>query len=1126
MPLNIDLRGPCRFHLSLLLVFLLLPHCICGAKPVKKPKKVIDTKVPRDQKKSQEGNVPDLSGRGNVASSPVVVDALWQETLVALGSANATESLRLLRMCIVGGVEKPQAEKHLHSLLASFSREIIADRDLKNMKEIELTELMQLHRDICGLTISNSSDWLFLMQLSKAFSRPDNFIFSGQALLDRLEAGMPLLPDQAWPEILQSLEASLKKDEQVLYRLQLVKILASMEETAEKYRSALEDARLLAEAKAIKVLGLAEVAIAVGDFEVAKTHLDQVKAFDPGYSGLDVLYRKLELAGKIHKLLAKGSEELRNQKFAEAVNACNDVLKLDPGNIFARNLLQQIEEARGRVIGRSVSTDDRHALRLRRIEADLRKAEKEQDYQQIRLLIKEMLMIRSDLATFSERLEQVEQEIALSRLYADDRLREAEKLFSESDYSALRFFLNRNPGLMSSVERMIQVGEMRLLANFYTSYLEPAELKIAAEELQKKARQSFAASFVLMKLALADNNMTDARKHYQAARELNPQFAGLRWPGWLLWIHGEGRPVVVVFMIIVLFFLIKAIGPMFAWFESTYWLRTRILARIFPSLALRSLEGCFGTFKDNRDREKLFRMLIKCSIACGDKKKSARYAENLLELIPNDTAALDVLVPQWLAMADVSDERLAVMVGYAARSSDKPEVIEKTGQLIKRSRNISVEQIEFLKLYIGRFPEDLEMMQVIGKSLLEIPALEMPDSAIAMIEVAWRHTESDELWWSLWRLLMFCGRFDQAVQITREVMDKGKPVTPSALLEVYDRDIYADLRQVMSLLNLFDEKKVTEAARTVKRFRYFNPAMSSEILQILDGLCREGNADLVAAAREAADHVRARSRASAPVIEKMLAMQPVVFHQAGLAPDNSAADQHLPGADEVPVKECGTESGEISDQSVRDAGQAESALTGSSGDIDAEEPADEEGMTYTGSGSTKEVDNAAAAPVIAVPAEFDTQECAPAFSFAKINQTAADFEADDVISIGDLLANVSSPGARQEVYAAPPAEPLLTQTLPEISPENMGVSAVSQEPESEDKSMPLADSVFEPYEVKKEELIADSLPNDAEAVKIGEVRRRLFAELDSLQSPEMTSENWQDSLRRPADRSRLFAELD
>lgn len=1117
MPWNSSLRDACRLCAYLLITFLLVPHLVSGAKPAKKPKKVIDTNVIKDQKNSRESKSPSASSHSVVASTTVVVDALWQETLVALESVNATDSLRLLRLCIVGGVEKIPAEKHLHSMLASISREIIADRDLKTLNENELNELLQLHREICGLTSSNSTDWLFLMQLTRIFTRPDNFIINGQALLDRLEAGMPLLPDQAWSELLQSLEASLRKDEQVLYRLQLVKILSGMEETAEKYRSALEDTKLLAEAKAIKVLGLAEVAIAVGDFDVARIHLDQVKAFDSAYSGLDVLYRKLELAGKIHKLLTKASEELRNQKFAESVNSCNDVLKLDANNIFARNILQQIEEARGRVIGRSVSADDRQTLRLRRIEAELRKAEKEQDYQEIRQLIKEMLIIRSDLATFSERLEQVEQEIALSRLYADDRLREAEKLFNQSDYSALRFFLNRNPGLMSSLERMIQVGEMRLLANYFTSYLEPAELKVAAEELQKKAKQSFAASFVLMKLALADNKMNDARTHYLAARELNPNFAGLRWPGWLLWVHGEGRPAVVVLMIVVLFFLIKAIGPMFAWFESTYWLRTGILAKIFPSLALRSLEGCFGAFKDNRDREKLFRMLIKCSIACGDQKKSVRYAENLLELIPNDTAALDVLVPQWLSLSEAGDERLALLVGYATSSAEKSEVIEKTGQLIKRSNKIRVEQIEFLKLYISKFPEDLEMMQIIGKSLLEIPAAEMPDSAIAMIEVAWRRTESDELWWSLWRLLMFCGRFDQAVQITREVMDKGKPVTPSALLEVYDRDIYADLRQVMSLLNLFDEKKVAEAAKTVKRFRYFNHGMTVEILQTLDGLCREGNSDLVSAAREAADHVRARSKASAIAIEKLQAMRPVVLPQTQPGQDNSVDDPHSAGSHEIPAQENKAEVTESFNQSGLEDSPADVGLISASGNGYPEESAAGENTNNTDSVSTKEFDELADSPAPAVLSAIDTQEDLPAFSFTKINQTAADLEADDVISIGDLLANVSNTSIRQEVWAVPSAEPALSQFLPDM---------VSEEPQVVKNDLLQSDSIVEHHEVDKEEFVADPLLNDAEAVKINEVRRQLFAELDSLQSPEMASEQWQDSLRRPANRSRLFAELD
>jgi len=892
-----------------------------------------------------------------------IEDALWKDTVAAFENGSFDDSLRLLRLCLIGDIETRQAEKMMVSLLASAAADLIDNRELSKLSDSEIDSVFNFYREIASLKNSETEDWLRLLKVTLLMKKDDQFILSGLAFLDRIDQGMPVKPVDEFIDLVKRLEAKLIKDEQVLYRLQISRIFSSIEQTADEYATKLPSAQLEAEAKAIKILGMAEVAIAVGELDTAKRYLDQVRAFDKNYSGLAELYKKIEQTHRIHKMLAEASDAMRNKQFEDAVKLCNDVLKIDADNIFATNMLQQIKDASERKSDNTGSAGDIVALKVRRLESDLRKAEKEQDYSQIRQLLKELLMLKSDLPEHRQRLQEIEKEITLSRLHADERFKIAVGLYKREEYQQLRFFLNRNPGLMSSMERLFEIWEMRLMANFHTGHLEPVQLRDSASDLKKKSQNSFAASYVLMRLALAENRLEEARGHYNDARKIDARFIGLKWPGWILWMHGEGRPLVVIVVIVLLFLLVNLIRPAFGWFESTYWRRTAMLAKIFPSLALKSLEGCFGVVKDGPEREKLFRMLISCSISCKDNVKAKKYAENLLEMKGEDSQALDVLVPEWLKNAEVSDEKLLIICGYCVKNHEQKNLVEKAGVLLKGSNKIEAGHIEFLKHYIRHVPDDIEMMDLAGKSLLEIPVLEMPESAIAMIDTAWRRTDSDELWWSLWRTLMFCGSFDQAIQITLEVLEKRKPVLPKALLEVFDRYVAGELRHVVDLMSVYDEKKVLEAVKAVRKFRYFNEKMAEEALQIVDSLAREENHQLANAAKESADHIRARSKLSIIAVNKLLAMD-VAADIKPLSVDDGQADNNAYCNDENSNDAISTSEENFSFEAINAAANSEedvfsvSDLISSAGSFedndDFEQDSAEEALAENG---LKEINN-------------------------------------------------------------------------------------------------------------------------------------------------------------------------
>ncbi|PKL47545.1 MAG: hypothetical protein CVV42_12485 [Candidatus Riflebacteria bacterium HGW-Riflebacteria-2] len=582
-----------------------------------------------------------LLSAGLALASSTEDDSLWVEAELAVKSGNRSESLRLLRLCVLGRLNLPDSELILRQTLASETADICSGRPVTELTSDELGEFHRLQSEICGLGVADAGDWLLLMKASMAMPGSQNLIVSGQAFLDAVHDGLPVAISQDWRDILAKLDIELVRDEQVLYRLQIAQIFAGLAPESKALQQKLDDARLVADAKAVKILRFAEVEMALGNLSSARACLDRVRNFDPTYSGLDEMYRLLERAERIDKILVQANDALIRKSFDEAKRYADEVFSLDPNNFFARRVVEQVEEARQRPVGAALKEADRVQLKIRRLEAELRVAEKEEDLLKMSLCLREILMLKNDPA-YALKLADVDEEIAFSRLKSEERFAEAEILFRKGEYAKLRLFLNRNPGLMNSLETLVQIWEMRLMVNFVTGYIDSAQLRAAALEIKRRAGRSFYASYVLMRLDLAENKFAAAREHYKVAAELKPGDVSLRWPGLLLWVHGDGRPVAVIVLLVVFLLLIKLIVPFFSWFESTYWWRITLLSKVFPSLAIGSLESCFGSVYERSKRITLFTLLMKSCYRVGKYDKALLYAENLLELVPGCASALEI----------------------------------------------------------------------------------------------------------------------------------------------------------------------------------------------------------------------------------------------------------------------------------------------------------------------------------------------------------------------------------------------------------------------------------------------------------------------------------------------------
>jgi len=655
-------------------MLLASPLAAAKAKPAT-PKNQTDTKLaPGNQKPAAETE----SGKTSPESSarPEIKDSLWQQALAAIEAGRSIEAKTLLRLCQRGKVQVPEAEKLLRGFLASDTVKITGGKPFTALSVSELEALLLLQNEICDFRTATGEDWRQLLDIAAVLPGGQQLIVAAQALLDRIAGGLPIKLDPDWVSRFKDLEKKMTAKTQVLYRLQIIEILATNPTTAAEYRAKLEDMRILARANAVRILGQADVAMAHGDLDLAKKLIGQVREFDRQYPGLDRAGQRLAKTSEIQRLIGLAGVAMRERTFLEAKRLCGEIQKIDANNAFARNMVQQIDEisSRGSIV-KVDSAEARVALAVRRHEGELRLAEQDQDALRIRTALKDLLLLKADNSTWIARLAEIENQIAVSGFNAEESFKQAQALFKEGRYEELRLLLNRNPGLMNSVDTMIQAWEMRLMANYYTGRQEAAELRDSANAIIARAGQSFFASFVLMKLDIADNRIIDARVHYQNAVKINPAYPGLRWPGWLLWAQGEGRPAVVVVLIIVFFVLIQLLRPAFAFYESTYWFRVSLLARIFPSLALRSLEGCFGIYRDTSDRIKLFRLLVRCSNSIGDKKKVAMYAANLQELVPNDPLARSagVAAPAAAGMQSQSVEQPAEYSGSADASTETPD---------------------------------------------------------------------------------------------------------------------------------------------------------------------------------------------------------------------------------------------------------------------------------------------------------------------------------------------------------------------------------------------------------------------------------------------------------------------
>ena len=820
---------------------------------------------------------------------------LFTDAEKIINSGDIEKGIDKLEQCIRLKINADYAEDLLATVYASKTANIIGNRKLDELDDNELLSLEKIYLKIVSLNSAYKEDWLKCFKLLEFQKKNTELALTAQRLLVKLRKLPKEKFSQEWLELFTKLEKLYDKDEFIVFRYQLLRILLVNKVNRKENLKKLKDLKIIIKARLKSLIDKIDVALTIREISRARKLLGQLIYFSPRHSELPKIKKRFKKAYKVNLELKKAREALRNKKHVVATKHCKKVLKDDPSNPVAKNLLAEIARAKTITVSRKLTSNDRFILKKRRMIADLAEAEKEQDILKIKKSLEDLVFLGADENNYRLKLAEIEQEILASRTESEIRFRDAEKLFNAKKWQELYFFLNRNPGLMSSVEKLIKVWEMKLMSNYHLGKLDKAEIEQSANTIISKAKDSFYANFILMKLALADNKFEEAKKYYDIANNAKPGHPDLKIPGQILWVRGEGKVWAIIVLLIGLFISIKLIKPVFKWYESTYWTRIGILKHIFPSFALRSLEKCFGSVTSD-ERPVLFQNLIWCSLKVKDTAKTLRYAEMLLDISPRDKTAIEIIAKDYLKRPNLDEEQLQLVVNYSLANLEDNDTFAQVGDRIKRAGTVTIAQVDFLNHYVSRFEDDIEMMELIGNSFLSISASDISDSALNLIELAWKRTGSDQLWWNFWRLLMNSGKFAQAQNILEGALNKGKPIEVDKLFGVFEQEVMSEVISIRNVISLMDPGKILEGLKEVPSIRFFNSSMAMELMENLQGLAMEEDHEVKFAAKKALDHIKLQLKRSQAAYTKMMDLQ-------GLSHGASFTEALVPSVDQASNEE-------------------------------------------------------------------------------------------------------------------------------------------------------------------------------------------------------------------------------
>lgn len=741
-----------------------------------------------------------------------------------------------------------------------------------------MLDLLTDFRRARDLAPSHPDVWL--AYLTFLLSRPDQAAVAAmeaQDALDKVIPGLarPIPPD--WKAIIEKLECLYATHDMPLFRVQCLELLARGGDTgAASASKLLVVARDTAIRRIPEVLSRLDASLSLGDLPQADILLNGLRRLEPSLPALAVFQQRLRTARQVEDLLAAMYRAMRDSRPTLARDLCEQVLRLDANNPQARTVLSRFSMntvATAAVVVASGEAARKNAL-IKEFREKLEAALGHDEILAARQILREIDALGAATPAQTSQLQHIEQELLESRFLVSQRFDEAQSLFETRQWEKLRRLLNRNPALGNSTERVIRVWEMGLMADCELGWKDPETLIAEADRLAEKAPKSFWPQYVKLRVALNQGRYADAEPLLTAAQAVEPNSRFLTWPARILWLWRHGWKFAPILILAFIFLLAKSMHAFFAWWERFYWTWISVVARVFPGLALASLEKRFTAAREAEDKLLLYRLLARCAFATGQAAKGIRYAELILEVRGGDPDAVEMLGRQYLKLPSPTPAQFDFVIGYAARRPDDRELTERLGKAVLAGRAVTPEMLPILGRYIGLFPQDDGMTRILGEYYRSADPMALTAEAIDFIEKAWRKSGAEEIWYVLLRALILRGLFDRFEQLVGEAAAAGKAGEWWRLFDLADRQTESELFPIQTALGGMDRQRSTEAMQKALTLRFLTKKRFQPLAAALDGHVMSEEAGVRYLAQKARDYIRSQVMKTEAFVAAMSHLMP------------------------------------------------------------------------------------------------------------------------------------------------------------------------------------------------------------------------------------------------------------
>ncbi len=851
----------------------------------------------------------------DIAATLTEVEALW-----AAGKAEAAREK--LETAAALASDPAMLQARLARLFADEAEKLQAGRDAAAVPADEAATVIEKLRRARDLESGSLERWrAFMVFLAQRPESATELTVAGQELLGLHGTRLATAPAAPWVPVFERLRPQLQTRGLTLDEIEVAQLLARQPDAkaAATARARVEQLQIEIKARFKDYIGRVELALARGEVDEAEQLVGRLRRIEPGSRAVVELEARCRRVREIQGLLVRVTQALAAGQLDLAQRSVQQILKLDPGNPNATAYQKTIEELRrqprpggGGGGPGGVAVVDLRQLRKRELVKNLAAAEAEDDRARARQVLRDLVMLGVEDARQRERLRELDRELAEARALVETRWVEAEKLLADRQYKELHRFMNRNPALPEAPGRLVQYWEMRLLVDARLERKDEFELVREENALLLRNPKSFTVVLLRLERAMDRRAVDEVEKLLAEALKLDAKSPELVWPQRWLLLKRHGWKIVTPPLIVLFWFLAKAIMWFFDWWERFYWHRARWLCRYLPRLALRSLERRFGIVKDIDQRVVMFELLTEAAAKINDRAKVERYAEVLRSMAPTNAVAVEHLGAIWLQQPAQMAKHLDLVIRYVAAHLGERVVVERLVKHVVAGKDLRPELIPIIKRHLVTVPDDKSAVLFLAGVYSGLRPGDIGAEGLDLLEKAWRIAGDEPLFVVLWRGVVAAGQFDRAAALLLENKKPGGELEAQMWLEGYDRELDGEASNLAAHVQRADRAELAGLLDQVLRYRYLYDRHVHQLLLPLENLGIEDDTALRVKAQKARDHLRGVQVKSVDFHQRIEAML--------VPPDTPVAD--MPVADmpvtDVPVTDMPVTDMPVTDMPVAD----------------------------------------------------------------------------------------------------------------------------------------------------------------------------------------------------------------